>query len=78
LLNADEEPLIEGEILTAGAEEGPFRSPSFTMSFGNGEIELLLDGEPVPVEETPSPVGYRIQAGGDLEPLAEEARPTCL
>jgi len=77
LLDADEEALIQGEILAAGAEEGPFRSPAFAMSFGNGEVELLLNGEPAGVAETPSPVGYRVEAGGQLEPLGETERPTC-
>lgn len=78
LLGADGEPLVGGEILSAGAEEGPFESNAFTMSLGNGDVELLLDGKPVPVVETPSPVGYEVRAGGELQPVAEEARPTCL
>jgi hypothetical protein len=77
LLDAAGEPLVAGEILEAGAQEGPFTSRSFTMSFGNGEVDLRLDGEPAPVEETPSPIGYKVEAGGGLEPLAEAERPTC-
>lgn len=77
LLDATGEPLVAGEILEAGAQEGPFTSRSFTMSFGNGEVDLTLDGEPAPVEETPSPIGYAVETGGGLEPLAEAERPTC-
>ena len=36
--------LVNGQILEAGAEEGPFRSGSFTVSFGNGEVSMLIDG----------------------------------
>lgn len=69
-------PVVDGLILTGGAEEGPFRSGRFDLAFGNGSIDLLVDGRPFDVEDTPSPVGYRVTAGGVSE-LAEGTRPDC-
>lgn len=77
LLDAGGEPLIDGRILEAGAEEGPFRSSRFTVSFGNGEVELLVDGRREAIPATASPLGYEIDSGGSLRPLAESTRPTC-
>jgi hypothetical protein len=71
------EPVIDGEILEAGAEAGPFRSKSFTAAFGNGEFELTIDGEPVDTPSSSSPVGYEIDARGDITPLEEGERPDC-
>jgi hypothetical protein len=77
LLDAKGAPLVNGQILTAGAEEGPFRSGRFTVSFGNGEVAMRINGEDVGVEQSPNPVGYEIGKGGKLRPLTESARPTC-
>lgn len=77
LLDAAGEPLIDGRILEAGAEEGPFRSKRFTVSFGNGEVEMRVDGGRADIPATASPVGYEIGSGGELKSLAEVERPTC-
>ena len=77
LLDADGEALVDGEILSAGAEEGPFRSDSFTVSFGNGEVSMEIDGQQASIPETSSPIGYSIDESGELTPLPELERPTC-
>ena len=77
LLDAKGVPLVDGQILAEGAEEGPFRSGSFTVSFGNGEVSMKIDGKEAEIPETSSPVGYAIGDGGILEPLSEGERPTC-
>jgi hypothetical protein len=77
LLDADGEALVNGEILPAGAEEGPFRSGSFTVSFGNGEVSMQIDGEEASIPETSSPIGYAIDESGELTPLSDAERPTC-
>lgn len=69
--------LVDGQILAAGAEEGPFHSGSFTVSFGNGEVSMLVDGKEAEIPATPSPIGYSIDAEGKLTRLSESARPTC-
>ena len=78
LLDERGEPLLDGQILTEGAEEGPFRSDSFTVSFGNGEVSMSIDGKEAAIPATASPVGYSIGDDGDLEPLGDSERPTCL
>ncbi len=77
LLNAGGEPLVEGQILEAGAKEGPFRSGSFTVSFGNGEVSMLIDDKQAEIPPTASPIGYSIDAAGDLTELDDGERPTC-
>lgn len=77
LLDGGERPLIEGQIFEAGAEAGPFRSGSFTVSFGNGGVSMLVDGKEAEIPATSSPIGYSIDAAGQLTRLSEAARPTC-
>jgi cytoskeletal protein RodZ len=77
LLDAREEPLIEGEILEEGAEAGPFRSKSFEIALGNGSVDMLVDGEQAQVAESASPVGYSVNSDGDLIALEEGERPDC-
>jgi cytoskeleton protein RodZ len=77
LIDDSGEELIDGLILTAGQEEGPFRSRGFLVSFGNGAVEMTLDGEPAALEDTPNPVGYRVGRGASVTPLSEAERPDC-
>jgi cytoskeleton protein RodZ len=77
LVNASQEPVIDGQILAAGAEEGPFKSKSFIVSFGNGQVEMNVNGKKVGVEDTPNPIGYEIHRGGKIRLLDEAERPTC-
>ncbi len=78
VLDGGGEPLVDGQILTEGAKEGPFRSGSFTVSFGNGEVSMRIDGKEAEIPATSSPVGYAIGENGELEPLEDSERPTCL
>lgn len=77
LLGGDGTPLIDGQILEAGAEEGPFRSRRFTLSLGNGAVALAVNHSAVTIPETGSPIGYRIGPDGRISPLGEAERPTC-
>ncbi len=77
LLGADEEELVDGQILTEGATLGPFRSGSFELALGNGSVTMQVDGEPAPVEDSSSPVGYAIDSTGELTALEEGERPDC-
>lgn len=77
LLNAKGKALVDGLILEVGAEEGPFHSSSFTVSFGNGEVKMLIDGRETEIPATSSPVGYAIDSTGKLTKLGEAERPTC-
>jgi cytoskeleton protein RodZ len=77
LLDARGRRLINGQILEAGAEEGPFRSNRFLLSLGNGQVALSVNSKAIAVPETASPIGYRIGADGRLNTLSEAERPTC-
>ncbi len=77
LLSAGGRHLLDGLILEAGAEAGPFRSGSFTVSLGNGEVSMLVDGQEAEIPATSSPIGYSIDAAGRLTRLSEAERPTC-
>jgi cytoskeleton protein RodZ len=77
LLSASGERLVDGQILEAGANEGPFHSGSFTVSFGNGEVSMKIDGQQASIPTTSSPVGYSIDSSGRFEQLPESQRPTC-
>jgi hypothetical protein len=78
LLDASGQPLVDGQILAAGAQAGPFRSGSFTVSFGNGEVSMMVDGSEAEIPATSSPVGYSIEPDGALTELSEARRPTCV
>lgn len=75
-IGADGTPVIDGQILAPGAQQGPFRSGRFDLAFGNGSIELQVNGRPFAVEATPSPVGYRVTTKR-VTVLPEGSRPDC-
>ncbi|HEU4905912.1 MAG TPA: helix-turn-helix transcriptional regulator [Solirubrobacterales bacterium] len=77
LLDAADEPLVEGQVLAEGESAGPFRSKSYEAAFGNGSVQMLVDGEPASIEESSSPVGYAIAPDGDVTALEEGERPDC-
>ncbi len=72
-------PLVAGREFPAGADIGRFRSGSFTVAFGNGGITMRIDGKRIGgIPDTGSPLGYAIDSSGELTPLPEGRRPTCL
>ncbi len=77
LLDAKEQPLVDGKILEEGAEAGPFRSDGFEIALGNGSVAMFVDGRQADVPASSSPVGYRIASGGKLIALEEGERPSC-
>jgi cytoskeleton protein RodZ len=68
--------LIDGETLTAAQERGPFASRAFEVTFGNGSVEMTVDGEPAEIPPLAEPLGYRISPGGVRE-LEGPAQPSC-
>lgn len=77
VLGAGGKRLVDGQILEAGSAAGPFRSDSFTISFGNGEVTMTIDGKKAEIPATSSPIGYSIDSSGALTELSEAERPTC-
>ncbi len=77
LLDAGEEPVIDGQILAAGEREGPFRSKGFSVAFGNGSVEMEIDGKPAHLPPSSSPIGFSVDEMGRLTELKEGERPEC-
>jgi transcriptional regulator with XRE-family HTH domain len=77
LVDAGEDALIDGEILSERAKAGPFRSRHFEVAFGNGSVEMTIDGREADLPPSSSPIGYEIDSDGELSPLDEGERPDC-
>ena len=77
LLDAGGEPVINGQILAAGETEGPFHSREFSAAFGNGSVEMEIDGSPANLPASSSPIGFSVDENGHLEKLKEGERPEC-
>jgi Helix-turn-helix domain len=77
LLDADEKPLVDGQILAEGEESGPYRSAGFEIALGNGSVDVYVDGRRAAIEESSSPVGYAVDGKGRLSELEEGERPSC-
>jgi cytoskeletal protein RodZ len=68
---------VNGETLTANEVRGPFEGSAFEVTFGNGSVEMTVDGEPAEVPPVAEPLGYRITPSGVRE-LEPSSAPTCL
>jgi cytoskeleton protein RodZ len=77
MLDEAEKPLVDGAILEAGEEAGPFRSRGFTIALGNGAARLSINGKVADTPPSNSPVGYAIDSSGKLTSLEAGERPSC-
>jgi hypothetical protein len=77
LIDGSGKPLIDGQILQPGSEAGPFRSGRYSMSLGNGAVELTVDGAPATTPESASPIGLAIAKDGSVREIPEGERPEC-
>ena len=75
-LAADGTRVVNGQILPAGTQEGPFHSGKFDLAFGNGSVDLKVNGKPFQIQNTPSPVGYEVTPKG-THLLQPGTRPDC-
>jgi cytoskeleton protein RodZ len=64
------------ETLQPGDSRGPFNGRSFDVTFGNGSIELTVDGQAAKVPPIAEPLGYRITPAG-IHRLDSASEPTC-
>lgn len=67
---------VNGETLTPGQDVGPFTATAFDVTFGNGSVEMTVDGEPAKVPALAEPFGYRITPSG-MHRLDPSSQPTC-
>jgi hypothetical protein len=69
--------LVDGETLAAGEARGPFTALGFEVTFGNGSVEMTVDGQPAQIPPSASPLNYRITSSG-VKQLASGAGPSCV
>jgi cytoskeleton protein RodZ len=71
LLGADDQPLVDDQVLAAGSVEGPYTSPRFDLRFPFGydveQFDLFLNGERTRVPEAQGPTAYRVTPPANLE-----------
>jgi cytoskeleton protein RodZ len=67
---------VNGETLTPGQDVGPFTGASFDVTFGNGSVEMTVDGQPAKVPHLAEPLGFRITPSG-VHRLDPASQPTC-
>ena len=77
VLGAKGKPLVDGATLAAGETTGPFHAKSFTAAFGNGSVEVWVDGKRAQTPSTPSPMGFTVDHHGKLREIPEGERPSC-
>jgi transcriptional regulator with XRE-family HTH domain len=77
VLDAKGKPLVDGATLAAGERTGPFHSRSYTAAFGNGSVEVWIDGKRAQTPSTPSPMGFTVDRHGKLHEIPEGERPSC-
>ena len=76
MVGDDGNPLVDGETLSADETRGPFSGTGFDVTFGNGSVEMTVDGEAQRVPQLAEPLGYRITPQG-LRRLSPSSQPTC-
>lgn len=69
--------LVNSETLPPGQTRGPYTGSGFDMTFGNGSVELTVNGQPVKVPALAQPVGFRISTTATKR-LQPSAQPTCV
>jgi cytoskeleton protein RodZ len=57
-------PVINGLNLVRDRTLGPYDGKGFDVTFGNGKIDLMVNGEAVDVPPIAAPLGYRITPDG--------------
>jgi cytoskeleton protein RodZ len=70
-------PLVDSETLTADQARGPFSARGFDVTFGNGSVEMTVDGQPARIPQAAEPLGYRITSSG-VRRLDASSQPTCV
>jgi hypothetical protein len=69
-------PVINGLDLVRDQTVGPYDGKAFDVGFGNGKVDLTVNGQPVDVPNIAAPFGYRITPDGATR-LAPSEQPSC-
>jgi cytoskeletal protein RodZ len=75
LVDSDDRALL-AETVPTGEKRGPFEARAFDVTFGNGSVEMTVNGEPTSVPPLAEPLGYRITTDG-VHRLDSSSEPTC-
>jgi cytoskeleton protein RodZ len=70
-------PLVDSETLDANESRGPFSGGGFDVTFGNGSVEMTVDGDAARIPQVAEPIGYRITPTG-VRKLDPSSQPTCV
>ncbi len=76
LVDLSGKPLVNGQILTAGDDQGPFEAAGFQLGLGNGEATITANGKPLDVPSSPNPLAFHV-GPGSANPVSPSKRPTC-
>lgn len=68
--------LINGVILQPGQRQPTFHAKRFTVTLGNGQVQMRVNKKLQAVPDLPNPVGYVVTASG-RHSLPAAQRPTC-
>jgi transcriptional regulator with XRE-family HTH domain len=69
-------PVINGLNLVRDQTVGPYNGKAFEVAFGNGKLDLTVNGQPVDVPNIAAPFGFRITPEGATR-LPPSQEPTC-
>jgi cytoskeleton protein RodZ len=69
-------PVVDSETLNTDDVRGPFSGDRFEVTFGNGSVEMTVDGAEEQIPAVAEPIGYRITPGSVRE-LDASSQPTC-
>jgi cytoskeletal protein RodZ len=71
LLGADDQPLVDDQVLAAGSVEGPYTAPEFDLRFPFGydveQFDLYLNDELTRIPEIQGPTAYRVTPPTTIE-----------
>ena len=70
-------PVVDSVTLDTNQSRGPFSAGGFEVTFGNGSVEMTVDGEAAPIPQAAEPLGYRITPAG-VRKLDPSSQPTCV
>jgi helix-turn-helix protein len=70
------ELLVPGEIITEATET--FTAPRMRVTFGNGLVQMRLNGKTVDVDDTDAAIGFELVPGKAPRQLPEAELPTCV
>jgi transcriptional regulator with XRE-family HTH domain len=68
--------LVPAQTLKAGDKKGPFRAKRFTMTFGNDNVRMRVNGRLLKVPASSTAIGYVLDRKG-RRPLPAGRLPTC-